>query len=142
MVTTIRASAERVRAYGGAGAGRGLVVSTPLRLHVIAALLESEMRGWAHVDETAAASFTDTVAHPLPARRIVGFPGLRVVATIVAPRAMSADVQVTELLAIVARLHSAVDDLQSALDTRAAEHYGKLISAQINGIKAFAAAIA
>ena len=142
VVTKIRTSAELVRAYGGAGAGRGLVVSTPLRLHVIAALLESEMRGWTHVDEMAAASFADWDASPGKACKTIDFPGLRIVATIVAPNALSVEVQVAELRSIVAQLRSAIGDLQAALDSSAAEHYGKLITAQINGIAAFAAAIA
>lgn len=142
VVTQIRTCAELVRAYGGVGAGRGLVVGTPLRLHVIAALLESEMRGWTHVDEMAAASFVDWRADCGPPRGFIDFPDLRIVATVVAPLTMSLEVQLAELRSIIAHLLSTIDDLQVALDSRAAEHYGRLITAQINGILAFTAAIA
>lgn len=50
--------------------------------------------------------------------------------------------QLAELRSIIAHLLSTNDDLQVALDSRAAEHYGRLITAQINGILAFTAAIA
>lgn len=142
VVTAIRISAEHVRAYGGAGAGRGLVVGTPLRLHVIAALLESEMRSWTHVDETAATTF----AGPNLAREVsgkaVGFPGLRTVSTIVAPPLVSAEVQIAELQSVVALLHSVLDELPVALNSAAAQNYSPMITAQIDGIAAFVAAIA
>lgn len=45
VVTKNRAIAERTRAYGGAGAGRGLVGATAMKLHLIAVHLESKCAG-------------------------------------------------------------------------------------------------
>lgn len=142
LVTAIRVSAERVRAYGSSGPGRGPVVSTPLKLHATAALLESEMRGWTHIDQVAAAAFADWGAHPGPSCRTIDFPGLQIVSTIVAPSLLSKDVQIAELRSIVTQLRSAVDELRFALESAAAMHYSKLITAEIDGILAFAAALA
>lgn len=95
-----------------------------------------------YVDEVSAAWFRDPTSDAGSALKTIGFPGLRIVATIVAPHALSVDVQVAELHSIVADLHSIIDDLHGALDSSATEHYAKLITTQINGILAFAATIA
>jgi hypothetical protein len=142
LLTEIRSSAESIRAYGGLGAGRGLVGTTPLALHLTAAHIESQMRAWAHVDEAIAASFAVSATNPGPTPRLVEFPGLRIVPTLVAPQALSTEVRVAELRATAARLSTVADTFTGALDTSASPHYIKLVAKEASTIRAFIDAIA
>lgn len=142
LVTEIRSIAESVRAYGATGAARGLVAATPVGLHVIATHIESEMRSWAHIDEVLTGSFAVTADHPGPTLRTIEFPDLRTVPTLVAPQALSPEVQIAELRTEAARLAVVRQGLPAALDTSATAHYVNLLTKRVRDILAFAEAVA
>ena len=138
LITEIREVAETVRTYGYCG-NASIAANIPATLYVVAAQMESQMRGLAHADHTAARGFFNdgppTIPEPLT------FDGLRSVPTLVTPSPISRDVQVAELNAVAERLRTITQELAVAMVTRSTATYIDNLESTATAIATFATAV-
>jgi hypothetical protein len=128
LVTQIRTIAEHVRAYGAIGKKRGIAVTTPMNLHVIAARIESETRSWAQLDNVVANPWTT-----LDAAKGVVDP----VSSVVPPRALSDEVRVAELRGAADRLKAVIAELPLALISKGGKRATQNLTAELESIVTF-----
>lgn len=142
LVTQIRTIAEHVRAYGAIGKKRGIAVTTPMNLHVIAARIESETRSWAQLDNVVANLWATLgaargVVDPGPAERVIDFGALRPVSSVVSPQALSDEVRVAELRGAADRLKAVIAELPLALISKGGKRAAQNLTAELESIVTF-----
>ena len=137
LITELREVAETVRTYGGFGTAT-IAAKTPAELYVVAAQLESHLRGFVQADVTVGRSFAASPSSPEP----LTFDELRPVASHVTPCPISSEVQVAELRAAAARLRQLTGTLAEIMESRATHLYVARLEAEAATIDHFAGTLA
>jgi hypothetical protein len=138
LITDIREVAETVRTYGNCG-NASIAANIPATLYVVAAQMESHMRGLAQADHTAARRFLSDGPYTIP--QPLTFEGLRSVPTFVTPSPISRDVQIAELNAAAERLRTITQELVVAMVTRSTPTYIGNLESTATAIATFATAV-
>ncbi len=121
VINDLRGIAETIRSYRDVDRPLGEqprpLATVPAQLHMAAAGLESEMRGWFHLDARVAQTFPPAADESGPAT--IDFSELAFPTTVLAPRRTSREVALAELAGAAATLRSIVStELPEALESR------------------------
>lgn len=137
LITDVREAAETVRTYGTLGKDT-IATDVPASLYVVAALMESHLRGIVLADHAVARIFNDAPpTRPEP----LTFDQLQPVPSYVTPSPVSRDVQVAELNGAVDRLRTVSRQLPAVLETRSTPTYVERLEVAASTVAVFAAAV-
>lgn len=137
LITEVRGAAETVRTYGSLGKDT-IAADVPASLYVVAALMESQLRGIVLADHAAARIFNDA---PPPSPEPVTFDQLQPVLSYVTPSPVSREVKLAELNGAVDRLRSVSRQLPAVMETRSTPTYVERVESAAATVAAFAAAV-